>query len=168
MCIYIILLIPILIGETENIRAVAEMKMEGKRPRGRPKLRWKYTVRRDLKAWKIKEEWATDRERWKGLCKTRYPEQGDGGKRWERWDCWYQYMLSEDGISVPVAPNRAMHTTMPNWFNYTYHLVEPILAIYTTKIDGVVCPPNISETVAGRLTKLAHRQRIASTTIKLI
>ena len=40
--------------------------------------------------------------------------------------------------------------------------------IYTPKIDGVVCPPNISETVAGGLTKLAHRQRIASTTIKLI
>ena len=37
-----------------------------------------------------------------------------------------------------------------------------------TKIDGVVCPPNIYETVAGRLIKLAHRQRIASTTIKLI
>ena len=48
-----------------NIRAVAEMKMEGKRPRGRPKLRWKDTIRRDLKAWKIKEEWATDREKWK-------------------------------------------------------------------------------------------------------
>ena len=40
--------------------------------------------------------------------------------------------------------------------------------IYTTKIDGVVCPPNISETVAGRLMKLAHRQCITSTTIKLI
>ena len=40
--------------------------------------------------------------------------------------------------------------------------------IYTTKIDGFVCPPNISETVAGRLMKLAHRQRIDSTTIKLI
>ena len=40
--------------------------------------------------------------------------------------------------------------------------------IYTTKIDGVVGPPNISETVAGRLMKLAHRQRIASTTITLI
>ena len=41
--------------------------------------------------------------------------------------------------------------------------------IYTsTKIDGVVCPPNISETAAGRLMKLAHRQRIASTTIKLV
>ena len=71
-------------GETENIQAVAEMKMEEKRPRGRPKLRWNDTVRRDLKAWNIKEEWATDRERWNGLCKTRYPEQGDGGERWER------------------------------------------------------------------------------------
>ena len=68
-------------GEIEHIRAVAEMKMEGKRPRGRPKLLWNDTVRRELKAWNIKEEWATDRERWKGLCKTRYPEQGDGGER---------------------------------------------------------------------------------------
>ena len=66
--------------ETGNIRAVAEMKMEGKRPRGRPTLRFYSTARRGLKAWKIKEEWATDRERWKCLCKTRYPEQGDGGE----------------------------------------------------------------------------------------
>ena len=35
--------------ETENIRAVVEMKMEGKRPRGRPKLTWKDAVRRDMK-----------------------------------------------------------------------------------------------------------------------
>ena len=40
--------------------------------------------------------------------------------------------------------------------------------IYTTKIYGVVGPPNISESVAGRLIKLAHRPRIASTMIKLI
>ena len=69
--------------ETENIRAVAETKMVWKRLRRRPKLRWCDTARRDLKAWKIKEEWATDRERWKGLCKNRYPEQGNGGERWE-------------------------------------------------------------------------------------
>ena len=43
-----------------------------------------------------------------------------------------------------------------------------IMLIYTTKIDGVVCPPNISETVAVRTVKLAHRPRIASTTIKFI
>ena len=42
--------------ETENIRADAEMKMEGKLPRGSPKLGWNDTVRRDLKAWKIKSE----------------------------------------------------------------------------------------------------------------
>ena len=63
--------------ETENSRAVVEMKMEGKRQ----KFRWKDTVRRDMKAWSIMEEWATDRERWKSLCKTRYPAQGDGGER---------------------------------------------------------------------------------------
>ena len=67
--------------ETENIRAVVEMKMEGKRPRGRPQLRWKDTVKRDMKAWSIKEEWATDREKWRSLCKIRYPAQGDGGER---------------------------------------------------------------------------------------
>ena len=67
--------------ETENIRAAVEMKMEGKHCRGRPKLRWKDTTRRDMKAWSIREEWATDRERWKVLCKTRYPAQGDGGER---------------------------------------------------------------------------------------
>ena len=68
--------------ETENIRAVVEMKMEGKRPRERPKLRCKDTARRDMKAWSIREEWATDRERWKSLCNTRYyPAQGDGDER---------------------------------------------------------------------------------------
>ena len=49
--------------ETENSRAVVEMKKEGKRLRGRPKWKWKDTVRRDMKAWSIREEWATDRER---------------------------------------------------------------------------------------------------------
>ena len=55
--------------------------MEGKRPRGRLRLLWNDTVRRDLKAWNIKEEWASDGERWKRLCKTRYPAQRDGGER---------------------------------------------------------------------------------------
>ena len=68
--------------EPENTRAVVEMKIEEKRPRGRPKLRWKDTVRRDLKGWNINEECATDthRERRKGLCNTRYLVQGDGGE----------------------------------------------------------------------------------------
>ena len=53
--------------EKKNINPVAEMKMEGKRPGGRPRLRWRYTVRQDMKDRKIRKEWATDRERWKGL-----------------------------------------------------------------------------------------------------
>ena len=46
-----------------------------------PKLRWKDTIRRDMNAWSIREEWATDRTKWKSLCKTRSPAQGDGGVR---------------------------------------------------------------------------------------
>ena len=42
--------------ETENIRVVDEMKMWGKRHRGRPRLRWKDTVRRDMKAWKLEDQ----------------------------------------------------------------------------------------------------------------
>ena len=67
----------------KNIRAVAEMKMERKRSRERPRLRWKDAVRRDMKAWKIKEEWETHREKWKGLWKPCYPAQADNSTRWE-------------------------------------------------------------------------------------
>ena len=59
-----------------------------------------------------------------------------------------------------------------NDVNKVHHKVkyikQCIVHIYTTKIDGVVCPPNISETVATRIMKLAHRPRIALTMIKLI
>ena len=64
--------------DTENIREVVELKMEGKGPRGRPKLRWKDTARRDLKAWNIREEWATDtgREIWKRSLQDPLPRTG--------------------------------------------------------------------------------------------
>ena len=63
--------------ETGNIGEVAGKNMVGRRRRGRPRLRWKDTVRRDTKAWKIREEWATDREIWKCLRKIRYPTHAD-------------------------------------------------------------------------------------------
>ena len=66
--------------ETENMRALAEMKMEGKRSRGRPKLRWNDTVRMDLKAWKIKEEWATDAKDRK-VSAGPATQNRDGGER---------------------------------------------------------------------------------------
>ena len=61
-------------GETENISSW-QNKDVGKHSRGRLRLRWKDTVRRDLKAWKSREEWATDRTKGKG------PTEGDGGER---------------------------------------------------------------------------------------
>ena len=67
-------------GETENIRAVAEMKMEGKRPRIRPTLRWNDTVRRKLKARNIKEEWATDREHGKVSARPATPNRETAAK----------------------------------------------------------------------------------------
>ena len=67
-------------NETENIRTVVEMKME-KRPKGRLRLRLKDIVRRDIKAWKMKEEWAADREKGKDLCKTCYTTLGNSSER---------------------------------------------------------------------------------------
>ena len=47
---------------------------------GRFRMRLNDTVRRDMKALKIREEWAADRDEWKGLYKTRYPT----GRRWRK------------------------------------------------------------------------------------
>ena len=42
--------------ETENTRAVVELERDVKRPRGRPKFRWRDNARRDMNAWNIREE----------------------------------------------------------------------------------------------------------------
>ena len=55
-------------------RAVVDMKME-----------WKTEVvmeRHCQKGHESREEWATDRERWRCICNP-LPAQGDGGERWE-------------------------------------------------------------------------------------
>ena len=69
-------------------------------------------------------------------------------------------MLGQNALSVTKS------------YTYIGHIITDNLCdepdIYATKIDVVVCPPNISETVAGRLIKVAHSPRIASTMIKLI
>ena len=64
--------------DTAIIREVSEWK-------------WRGIALKEDRSWKDnycqkrpgKEEWATDREIWKGLCKTRYHAQGDGGEMWE-------------------------------------------------------------------------------------
>ena len=69
---------------TENTRVVVEIRMEGKHPRRRSIEEGLGCDGRTLSegtcmtSWKIRKDWATDRDRWKGLCKTHYNAQGDG------------------------------------------------------------------------------------------
>ena len=58
----------------QQVRALVEMKMERERPRVRVKLRCKDTVRRELKAWNIRKEGATETGKYgKDSARGRYP-----------------------------------------------------------------------------------------------
>ena len=76
--------------------------------------------------------------------------------------------ISQPWLDDAILDMRRKRRALERKCRHTGLEIDKQIYIYTTKIDGVVCPPNISETVEGRLMKLAHRQRIASTTIKLI
>ena len=84
-------------------------------------------------------------------------------------------LIHEFSITGPIArqPLLMADQACNCWFFFISNKFNGLIFnmeydIYTTKIDGVVCPPNISDTVAVRTMKLAHRPRIASTTITLI
>jgi len=51
----------------EDIRYVTELKIVGKRKRGRSKQRWMDTIGDDMKRWDLKPEDAEDWERWQTL-----------------------------------------------------------------------------------------------------
>ena len=70
------------------------------------------------------------------------------------WSSWN----SRDGRPPSLVLSLYLVRIGPTWNRF----------IYTTTIEEFVCPPNISETVAVSIMKLAHRPCIASTTIKLI
>ena len=65
------------VKRSEDITAVAEMKMAEsaiEEDEGR------HGGTLSEGTWKIREEWATDRAKWKDPCKTRYPAQGGGNE----------------------------------------------------------------------------------------
>ena len=66
--------------ETGIIREVVEMKIGGKRPRGRPSLRWKETVRRDMKA---KEDQGGMGD-WQGMMEMSLQDPLPRTGRWRR------------------------------------------------------------------------------------
>ena len=72
--------------EDEDIKRVSEMVMEGNRGRGRPKQRWKDTIRTDLRWLDLDENDAMDRAVWHSLVEMgvrRKPatRTGSGGER---------------------------------------------------------------------------------------
>ena len=62
----------------EDIRMVAEMRIQGKRKRGRPKKKWMDTVKDDMLRWGLPDEEYDDRIRWHflielGALRDRHP-----------------------------------------------------------------------------------------------
>ena len=59
--------------EENEVRAVGDMRVPGKRPRGRPSARWMDGVRRDMQALRITPEDAQDRTFWKSRIRAADP-----------------------------------------------------------------------------------------------
>ena len=54
----------------DGIRSARDLKVEGKRGRGRPKKTWAQTVEKDMKEMGLKREDAHDRAKWKSKFET--------------------------------------------------------------------------------------------------
>ena len=66
--------------ETHVAKKVTTMKVGGKRPRGRPKLRWMDRVRSDLRQHQLDADLAQNREAWKKAIMAIDPGQGRSAK----------------------------------------------------------------------------------------
>jgi hypothetical protein len=63
-------------------RKMLEMKLRGRRPRGRPRTRWMDEVKREME--KRGKEWMQviqDRDRWRFLCNSRPKRTGNDLRR---------------------------------------------------------------------------------------
>ena len=62
--------------DTNIAKQVTTMKVGGKRPRGRPRLRWMDRVRSDLRPRQLDPKLAQNREAWRNAVRAIDPGQG--------------------------------------------------------------------------------------------
>ena len=56
------------------VKQTMRMAIPGRRPRGRPKKRWKDNIKEDMKHFGVKPEDALDRGFWRTMTKVAYPK----------------------------------------------------------------------------------------------
>ena len=62
--------------DDDNVeKSILNTRIDGSRPRGRPKLRWMDRLKDDMKKHNIHPEWASDRESWFNMMKNINPTQ---------------------------------------------------------------------------------------------
>ena len=81
--------------ENNEVRAVVDMIVSWKTPRGRPRGRWMDCIRRDMQALRITVEDAKDRTFWKSRTRATDPTQ------WEKAKKKKKKVLSIAGLNCP-------------------------------------------------------------------
>ena len=79
-------------GDERQVRRITKAEMEGRRPVGRPRTRWKDVIRRDLESSGLSVEQAAlearDRDRWKDIVRASCDCNAAGSKV-KRNNCIY-------------------------------------------------------------------------------